>query len=54
VFPVALPEFLMRAYGDAGDLVHEPFGGAGTTILAGERTGCRAAAERQEAQPDAA
>ena len=44
VFPVALPEFLMRAYGSAGDLVYEPFSGAGTTILAGERTGCRVAA----------
>jgi DNA modification methylase len=44
VFPVALPEFLMRAYGDAGDLVFEPFGGAGTTLLAGERTDCRVAA----------
>jgi hypothetical protein len=44
VFPVALPEFLVRAYGDPSDLVYEPFGGAGTTILAGERTGCRVAA----------
>ena len=44
VLPIALQEFLMRAYGDAGDLVYEPFGGAGTTILAGERTGCRVAA----------
>jgi DNA modification methylase len=44
VFPVALPAFLMQAYGDAGALVYEPFSGAGTTILAGERTGCRVAA----------
>jgi DNA modification methylase/ParB-like chromosome segregation protein Spo0J len=39
VFPVALPEFLMRAYTDEGDVVFEPFGGSGTTILAGQRTG---------------
>ncbi len=37
VFPVALPEFLMRAYTDDGDVVFEPFGGSGTTILAGQR-----------------
>ncbi|MBB5691815.1 site-specific DNA-methyltransferase [Roseomonas alkaliterrae] len=41
VFPVALPEFLMRAYTDEGDVVFEPFGGSGTTILAGQRTGRR-------------
>ncbi|HEV7266165.1 MAG TPA: DNA methyltransferase [Falsiroseomonas sp.] len=41
VFPVALPEFLMRAYTDEGDIVFEPFGGSGTTILAGQRTGRR-------------
>ena len=41
--PVALPEFVTEAYTDAGDLVFEPFGGSGTTILAAERTGriCR-------------
>jgi len=44
VFPVALPEFLMRAYTDEGDLVFEPFCGSGTTILAGQRTGRRVAA----------
>ena len=38
VFPVVLPEFLMRAYTDEGDVVFEPFGGSGTTILAGQRT----------------
>ena len=38
VFPVALPEFLMRAYSDEGHVVFEPFGGSGTTILAGQRT----------------
>ncbi|PWS35186.1 DNA modification methylase [Falsiroseomonas bella] len=41
VFPVALPEFLMRAYTDEGDVVFEPFAGSGTTILAGQRTGRR-------------
>ena len=41
VFPVALPEFLMRAYADEGDVVFEPFSGSGTTILAGQRTGRR-------------
>jgi DNA modification methylase len=41
VFPVALPEFLMRAYTDEGDIVFEPFGGSGTTILAGQRTARR-------------
>jgi DNA modification methylase len=39
VFPVALPDFLLRAYADASDVVFEPFGGAGTTIIAGQRTG---------------
>ncbi|MGE4043571.1 MAG: site-specific DNA-methyltransferase [Acetobacteraceae bacterium] len=37
VFPVKLPEFLMQAYTDAGDIVFEPFSGSGTTILAGQR-----------------
>ena len=34
VFPVALPEFAIEAYTDAGDIVFEPFGGSGTTMLA--------------------
>jgi DNA modification methylase len=43
VFPVALPEFVIEAYTDAGDIVFEPFGGSGTTMLAAQRTGrvCR-------------
>ncbi|CAG2149375.1 Modification methylase PvuII [Ralstonia mannitolilytica] len=43
VFPVALPEFVIEAYTDSGDIVFEPFGGSGTTMLATERTGriCR-------------
>jgi DNA modification methylase len=44
VFPVALPEFLMRAYTGQGDVVFEPFAGSGTTILAGQRTSRRIAA----------
>jgi DNA modification methylase len=39
VFPVRLPEFLMRTYADDGDVVFEPFCGSGTTLLAGQRTG---------------
>jgi len=39
VFPVVLPEFLMRTYTDDGEVVFEPFGGSGTTILAGQQTG---------------
>ena len=39
VFPVKLPEFLIQAFTDEGDLVFEPFAGSGTTILAGQRTG---------------
>jgi DNA modification methylase len=41
VFPVALPEFLMRAYTDEGEVVFEPFSGSGTTVLAAQRTGRR-------------
>ena len=43
VFPVALPEFVIDAYSDTGDVVFEPFGGSGTTMLAAQRTGrvCR-------------
>lgn len=39
VFPVALPEFVIEAYTDAGGILYEPFGGSGTTILAAQRTG---------------
>ena len=43
MFPVALPQFVIEAYTDAGDTVYEPFGGSGATMLAAERTGriCR-------------
>lgn len=39
VFPVALPEFLMTAYSAPGDVVLDPFAGAGSTLLAAQRTG---------------
>ncbi len=39
VFPVALPQFVIEAYSDAGEIVFEPFCGSGTTILAAQRTG---------------
>jgi DNA modification methylase len=39
VFPVALPEFVIKAYSDENDLVFEPFGGSGSTVLACQRTG---------------
>jgi len=39
VFPIALPEFILAAYSDAGDLVFEPFCGSDTTMLAAQRTG---------------
>ena len=41
VFPVALPEFVIDAYSDAGAIVFEPFGGSGSTMLAAQRTGRR-------------
>jgi DNA modification methylase len=39
VFPVALPEFILEAFTDPGEIVFEPFGGSGTTLLAAQRTG---------------
>ncbi|MBL0422596.1 site-specific DNA-methyltransferase [Ramlibacter sp. AW1] len=43
VFPVALPELILEAYSNPGDIVFEPFGGSGTSMLAAQRTGrhCR-------------
>lgn len=38
VFPVALPEHILLAYSNPGDVVFEPFGGSGTTILAAQKT----------------
>jgi len=39
VFPVALPEFVMRAYSSEREIVYEPFAGSGTGIIAAERAG---------------
>jgi len=39
VFPVALPQHVLEAYTDAGDIVFEPFCGSGTTLLAAQRIG---------------
>ena len=44
VFPVALPEHILLAYSEPGDVVFEPFGGSGTTILAAQKTGRKARA----------
>ena len=43
VFPVALPKFVIEAFTAEGDVVFEPFGGSGSTMLAAQRTGrvCR-------------
>ncbi len=39
VFPVDLPAHIMDAFTDVGGIVFEPFGGSGTSLLAGQRTG---------------
>ncbi|MCC6591758.1 MAG: site-specific DNA-methyltransferase [Xanthomonadales bacterium] len=43
VFPVALPQFAVEAFSDSGEVVFEPFGGSGSTMLAAQRAGriCR-------------
>jgi DNA modification methylase len=41
VFPIALPAFLMEAFTAPSEAIYEPFAGAGTTLLAGQRTGRR-------------
>lgn len=38
-YPVALPEFFIKAYSDAGDVVFDPFMGSGSTLIAAERLG---------------
>ena len=43
---MALPEFAIEAYTDAGDIVFEPFGGSGTTMLAAAHWPHLAAASR--------
>lgn len=40
-FPVELPERCIRLHGAAGAVVLDPFLGAGTTLVAAERLGCR-------------
>ncbi len=37
-FPVGLPEFFIRAFSDAGDVIYDPFMGAGSTTIAAEQT----------------
>lgn len=39
VFPVGLPEFIIKAYSEPGDIVYEPFAGSGSTLIAAENTG---------------
>lgn len=41
VFPIALPEFVMRAYSKEGEIIYEPFAGSGTSIIAAEKAGRR-------------
>lgn len=37
VYPVALPEFVMKTWSKECDIVYEPFCGSGTTIIAAEK-----------------
>lgn len=36
-YPVGLPEFFIKAFSDAGDVVFDPFMGSGTTLIAAEK-----------------
>lgn len=38
-FPLALPQFFVRAYSDDGDAVYDPFMGSGTTLMAAAAEG---------------
>ena len=38
MFPIALPEFVLSAYSDPGEIVFEPFCGSGTSIIAAQRS----------------
>jgi site-specific DNA-methyltransferase (adenine-specific)/site-specific DNA-methyltransferase (cytosine-N4-specific) len=38
-FPVALPDFFIRAYSDPGDVWLDPFVGSGTTMIAAQQNG---------------
>jgi DNA modification methylase/ParB-like chromosome segregation protein Spo0J len=42
-FPVGLPEFFIKAFSDAGDVIVDPFLGSGSTLIASAKTGrvCR-------------
>lgn len=40
-FPVALPEFFIKAFSDPGDVIYDPFMGSGTTLIAAEKNGRR-------------
>ena len=42
VMALGLAALLIEAYSDPGEVVYEPFGGAGTTLLAAEQAGRRA------------
>lgn len=44
VFPVLLPEFVMHSYTSTNDWCFEPFSGAGSSIIAGQRAARRVAA----------
>lgn len=39
VFPVALPEHILAAYSDVGEICFEPFCGSGSSLIAAQRTG---------------
>jgi DNA modification methylase len=39
MFPVALPDFFVRAYSDPGDIWLDPFVGSGTTMVAAHQNG---------------
>lgn len=38
-YPIALPEFFIKAFSDEGDRIYDPFAGSGTTICAAHRHG---------------
>lgn len=38
-YPVALPEFFIKAFSDTADMIYDPFLGSGTTLIAAEQLG---------------
>jgi DNA modification methylase len=38
-FPLALPDFFVKAFTDPGDVVFDPFSGSGTTMIAAMKNG---------------